>query len=168
MSAIGSDPNPPRRPQRIRRRRRSMRRRLLDSMMPFLVVFGMTVFAAGLVQVVEIGAAANSKRLSAYDLDTRAAMRPMVEKPIDFELAQDAYQDLMRRHSENRQRAPKPQNQIAYQLELQNEAMRELSGLPSGQLPQSSDPNDVLDWTLFEEGGGDPRSALKRGTGSGR
>ncbi|MDP6977445.1 MAG: hypothetical protein QF570_02450 [Myxococcota bacterium] len=52
-------------------------------------------------------------------------------------------------------------NRVAYPLSLENQAARELSGLPSGQLPQSSNPDDVLDWSLFEQGQVDPRSALE-------
>lgn len=59
------------------------------------------------------------------------------------------------------ERTPKPMNRVAYPLSLENQAARELSGLPSGQLPQSSNPDDVLDWSLFEQGQVDPRSALE-------
>ncbi len=133
-------------------------------MLPFLIVLGLTVFAVGIVRVVEIGAAGNSKRLSAYKVEPHQGQP--TPKSLDYELAQRDYQDMMRRHSELRQRTPKPMNQVAYQLSLEHEAIRELSGLPSGKLPPPNSPEDVLDWSLFEQGDIDPRSALKRGTSS--
>lgn len=146
-----------------------MRRRLLDSMMPFFIVAGMTLFAAGLVTVVEVGAAKSSKRLSAYKVEPhkREAAR---DTAIDYENAQRVYTDVMRQHAAQQRRAPKPQNNVAYQMSLQNEAIREMSGLPA---PPSSTidgdaSDDVLDWTMFEDGNANPLSALKSGAPSGQ
>ncbi len=165
MQALGGDPIPPRRPRRMRRRRRSLRKRLLDGMVPFLVVFGLTVMAAGLVQIVEVGAAKNSKRLSAYKVEPHRSAQGQQAQNFDYENAQRAYYDIMAQHRQI-QRTPRPMNQVAYQLSLEAEAIREINGLPGGQAAQPAASDDVLDWSLFEQGATDPRSALKRGTSS--
>ena len=56
--------------------------------------------------------------------------------------------------------------QVAYQLSLQNEAVRELNGLPAAPAPSidGGGAEDVLDWTMFDDGKADPLSALKSGS----
>lgn len=161
MEALGTDAFAAQKPRRLRRRRRSLRKRLLDGVMPFLIVFGMTVLAAGLVEIVEVGAAGNSKRSSDYEVEPlRVDPR---ETAFDYESAQRAYNDMMRQHADLRRRATRPVNQVAYQLQMENEAVRELNGLPPAP-PAKPGSQDILDWELLDESSPDPRSVLKRGT----
>ncbi|MCP4039474.1 MAG: hypothetical protein GY733_21205 [bacterium] len=159
MAALGPDPNLPYKRKRVRRRRRSLRRRILDSILPFAIVVALAMFAAGLVKIVEVGAAKNSKPRSSVRVEPKQ-MSP--RQQFDFELAQREYQNLMRKHSNQRRAAAKPQNQVAYQLSLESEAARETAGLGT-RPPSPKSADDVMDWSLFEQGE-DPRSALKRGT----
>ena len=146
--------------RRVRRRRRTLRRRLLDSMLPLLVLVGMTVLAVGMVEIVEVGAAENSKVLSNYTRETNANQIP--QKEFDFEAAQAQYHRVASRHKEMKSEGASRQNQVAYQLSLQAEMQRDLMGLPSGKSAAEKSV-DVMDWSLFEEGDQDPRTTLQRG-----
>ena len=90
-------PAPPRR--RIRRRRRSVRRRLFDSILPFAVLVGLTLFAAGVVRIVESGAAGQSKRSS---IPPRERAGQTSQPSFDYALAQAEYEELMRQHADGR------------------------------------------------------------------
>ncbi len=161
ITVLDAEPIAPHRPRRVRRRRRSVRRRLFDSIVPFAVLIGLTVFAVGVVRIVEIGAAGQSKRRSVPASESAGyALQPK----FDYELAQSDYEDLMRQHASGRNHKPKVQNQAGYQLSLLIEAQRDLS-LVKG-LPKSTASADVMDWALFEQSSVNPRSALKRGAAS--
>jgi len=157
ISALDTQPIAPHRPRRVRRRRRSVRRRLFDSILPFAVLIGLTVFAVGMVRIVEMGAAGQSKRRS---VPLSEKTRQVPTSTFDYELAQAEYEELMRQHASGRNRTPKPQNQVAYQLSLQIEAQRDLS-LVKG-LPKSAASADVMDWALFDQSSVNPGSTLKR------
>lgn len=152
-------------PQRRRVRRRSQRRRLIDGMMPLCILTGLTVFAGGLVQVVEIGAAGQSKAASnvvAEPLEVVA--RP--EPSFDYHQgAQDAYRDMMRQNAAARRNTQRPaaMNQVAYQLSLQLEAQRELTESFATLEPKTPSAVGEIDWSLLEPGSEDPRSTLQRG-----
>jgi hypothetical protein len=150
--------------RRVRRRRRSLRRRLIDGMMPLCILTGLTVFAGGLVQVVEIGAAGQSKAASnvvAEPLEVVA--RP--EPSFDYQGAQDAYRDMMRQNAAARRNTQRPaaMNQAAYQLSLQMEAQRELTESFATLEPKTPSAVGEIDWSLLEPGSEDPRSTLQRG-----
>ena len=138
--------------RRLRRRRRSVRRRLFDSILPFAVLVGLTIFAAGVVRIVEMGAAGQSKRSS---IPPREHVSRKSQPSFNYELAQAEYEELMRQNADGRNRHPKARNQVAYQLSLQVEAQRDL--MLSKGLMKSASANDVMDWTLFEMSGS-PRS----------
>ena len=161
LATLSSNPIPPIRPRRVRRRRRSLRRRLIDSVMPFAVLVGLTAFAAGLVSIVEIGAARNSKVKSVYNGEV-TSYAPIPD--TNFEAAQEQYRQLMRKHAEMKAQKPKKMNQVAYELGLANEAMRDLSGLNKviPPPPPTTGKDDIMDWSLFEAGSEDPRSTLQR------
>ncbi|MFT5443294.1 MAG: hypothetical protein ACI8W3_002341 [Myxococcota bacterium] len=146
--------------RRIRRRRRTVRRQLLDSMLPFAVLVGMTVLAVGMVEIVEVGAAKNSKVLSNYTHETNANQIP--QKEFNYVAAQAQYQSMRSRHKEMKGQTSSRQNQMAYQLSLQAEMQRDLLGIPNVK-PSTVPTVDVMDWSLFEEGDQDPRSTLQQG-----
>lgn len=150
----------PSKPRRVRRRRRSVRRRLVDGLMPFAVLVGLTFFAAGVVSVVEIGAAGSSKVKSQY---TGEATTYEPVSGIDFENSQVAYRNMMRQHAELKSKKKNRRAQVSYQLGVQNQAARELSGLDDViPPPAETGADDIIDWSLFEEGSPDPRSTLQR------
>lgn len=156
ISALDTTPIASRPPRRTRRRRRSVRRRLFESILPFAVLVGLTVFAVGVVRIVEIGAAGQSKMRS---VPLSEIARQTRQPAFNYELAQAEYEEMMRQHASGRNGNPKVQNQVGYQLSLQIEAQRDLS-LAKG-LPNSASSNDVMDWALFENSGRTPRSAPK-------
>lgn len=128
--------------------------------MPFAILVGLTVFAAGVVSVVEIGAAKNSKVKSVYNGEITSYEAPSSE---DFAVEQEQYYNLMRKHSQLKGKKQKPVSQVAYQLGLANQAVRELSGLDE-VIPAPDKPgvDDIMDWDLFEAGSENPRSTLQR------
>lgn len=153
ISVLGADPIPPPPPRRLRRRRRSVRRRLFDGILPFAVLVGLTAFAVGMVQIVEIGAAKQSRRLGKHKPPAPAA-----RSSFDYGLARADYLAIKRRHADARSRIiPKTQNQIVYQRSLQLEEQQDLS-LAFGP-PKAAETSDVMDWSFFEQGSGDPRFA---------
>jgi len=148
-------------PRRMRRRRRSVRRRLFDSVLPFAILIGLTLFAVGMVRIVELGAAGQSRPSSATRSET-AGRTP--KSSFNYELAQAEYEALMRQHAGGRIQNPKLQNQVSYQLSLQIDAQRDLS-LAQG-LSSSAASNDVMDWTLFERSSVRTRAAKKTEAGA--
>jgi hypothetical protein len=136
-------------------------RRLLAGILPFAILIGLTVFAVGVVRIVEVGAARES-RMSSVPLSQ--VVRRTSQPSFDYELAQAEYEEMMRQHASGRNRNPKTQNQVAYQLSLQIEAQRDLS-LAKG-LPRSTSSSDVMDWALFENKGSKAKRAKKESAAS--
>jgi hypothetical protein len=152
ISVLDADPIPPPRPRRVRRRRRSVRRRLFDGILPFAALVGLTAFAVGMVQIVEIGAAKQSRRLGKHKPPAPAA-----RSSFDYDLARANDLPKKGRHADARSRIPRIQNQVAYQRSLQLEEQQDLS-LAFGP-PKAAETSDVMDWSFFDHGTEDPRFA---------
>lgn len=158
-----SFPKPARR--RMRRRRRSMRRRIVDALMPFCIVAGLTVFAGGMVKLVEVGAAKQSK-----------AQRSRVTLPFDVgpppslrqQLAKNQYLNTLRDRPvavrNDSMHQMKVSNQISFPMEAQPNLV-EIFATPKRTFVSTQDStNGSVDWLLFDPRSEDPRSTLQRGT----
>ena len=136
--------HPPRR-RRRRRRRRSSLRRLIDGLIPFAVLIGLGVLAAGMVGVVERGAASAS---SANDDTPVYPMRQVVPEgmaPPDPEHQITLDKESVEPDLETESRP----SLVAYQVQSRLEA--ELGFLPPSIKETEVSLDDVLDWGLIEE-----------------
>lgn len=160
LSSLDAESFPPPVRRRMRRRRRSVRRRIVDGLMPFCILIGLVLFAAGLVRIVEIGAASESKTRRDREIKLLDLAPPA---SLSYQLASDEDRARMNARSIRSKHGSAPKNQVAYQLSLQIEAQRSLlESFPApGQKPAGS--ADVIDWSLFDAGSEDPRSILQRG-----
>ncbi|MCH7866988.1 MAG: hypothetical protein IH881_04780 [Myxococcales bacterium] len=158
--AAESFPQPVRR--RMRRRRRSLRRRIVDALTPFCIVAGLTIFAGGMVQLVEVGAAGQSKSRRSH-----ATLRVEVGPPpsLRAQLAKNKYQNTRRDRPIAVRNDSMHQIQVSNQIAFPMEAQRSLVEMFATPKRTSGSVNDIVDWgLLFEPGSEDPRSTLQRGT----
>ncbi len=100
IAAFGAAPEEPVPPRRVRRRRRSLRHRLFNGLLPFAVLIGLTLLAAGVVRVVEVGAAKRSKVLIRDAGKSHVEPRSLSRlQPLDSELVQMEYREVIPRRA---------------------------------------------------------------------
>jgi hypothetical protein len=133
---------------RTRRRRRSAARKLFDGLIPVAILVALFVMAAGVVGMVERGAAKASRR------NDRPAVEPLVQiSPTNLDRSLQ---------SENPELVPltqvkRPQsgsmsiaaNKTAGQLRANIQA--EMGFLPPADVEEAASMDDVMDWGLIEE-----------------
>ena len=127
--------------------------------MPFWVLIGLVLFVAGLVRIVKIDAAGQSKTRRDRDIKL---LDPAPPPSLRYQLASDENRAKMHARFIRSDRDSAPKNQVAYQLSLQIEAQRRLLDTFFGPGQKTFGSADLIDWSLFESGGDDPRSTLQR------
>ncbi len=133
-AATTSDLDQPGRVRR-RRRRRTPIRLLVDGLLPFAILVGLVVLAAGVVGVVEHGAAASSKRAGGMPQKPRG---PISEAPGSSETRRAAEPET----------ADAPMNLVGQQIQMHLKA--ELGFEPPAQKEEMVSMDDVVDWGLIE------------------
>jgi hypothetical protein len=140
-ATVALDPD---RPRRRRRRKRSTAKRFADSLIPFAILAGLLLLAAGLVGVVEHGAAASSKR------DGHSDVRIVTQAPTaTLTRSGEANLKLAERKLERSTPTRTSQSLVAYQL--QQHLKSELGFQPVAKQEEKVSMDDVMDWGLIEE-----------------
>jgi hypothetical protein len=139
------DPFQPRK-RRRRRLKRTAVRLFIDGLIPFAVLIGMVVMAAGIVGVVEHDAA------SASNTNNRRAVRPLIPMPPASLRANLDRRDQNLELIQNGHNVSRPDS-VAANLadQLQETIKAELGFEPPADREKTVTMDDVMDWGLIEE-----------------